>query len=51
MRIDKLEIAGAEFTDVEAAVIDGLHVNLLGQSVLGRFAQVSLQGDRMVIRR
>ena len=51
VQLDKLEIAGAEFTGVEAAVIEGLHTNLLGQSVLGRFAQVSLQGDRMVIRR
>jgi hypothetical protein len=31
--------------------MDGLPVNLLGQSVLGQLGQVSLEGDRMVIRR
>ena len=51
VRMGRVEVAGEEFHDVEAMVIDGLTVNLLGQSVLSRLGQVSLEGDRMVIRR
>lgn len=51
VHLDRLEVAGAEFHDVEAVVLDGLPVNLLGQSVLAKLGQVSLEGDRMVIRR
>jgi aspartyl protease family protein len=51
VKLDRLEIAGKEFFNVDAAVLEGLPVNLLGQSVLRELGQVSLQGDRMVIRR
>lgn len=51
VRMGRIEVAGEEFHDVEAVVLDGLSVNLLGQSVLSRLGQVSLEGDRMVIRR
>ena len=51
VHLDRLEVAGAEFHDIDAVVLDGLGVNLLGQSVLARLGQVSLEGDRMVIRR
>ena len=51
VHIDRLEVAGAEFHDIDAVVLDGLPVNLLGQSVLAKLGQVSLEGDRMVIRR
>ena len=51
VRLGSIEVAGEEFHDVEAVVLDGLSVNLLGQSVLSRLGQVSLEGDRMVIRR
>ena len=51
VRLGTVEVAGSDFHDVEAAVIDGLEVNLLGQSVLRELGQVSLEGDRMVIRR
>ena len=51
IRLSTLEVAGGDFHDVEAAVIDGLEVNLLGQSVLGQLGEVRLEGDRMVIRR
>jgi aspartyl protease family protein len=49
--LDRLEFAGSEFRDVEAVVIEGLEVNLLGQTILRQLGQLSLQGDRMVIRR
>lgn len=51
VHLDRLEVAGAEFHDIEAVVMDGLAVNLLGQSILSQLGQVSLEGDRMVIRR
>ena len=51
VHIDRLEVAGAEFHDIDAVVMDGLPVNLLGQTILAKLGQVSLEGDRMVIRR
>jgi aspartyl protease family protein len=51
VRLGTIEVAGGDFHDVEAAVIDGLEVNLLGQSVLGQLGEVRLEGDRMVLRR
>ena len=51
VHIDRLEVAGAEFHDIDAVVLDGLPVNLLGQTVLAKLGQVSLEGDRMVIRK
>jgi aspartyl protease family protein len=50
VRLDRMEVAGAEFHDIDAVVLDGLPVNLLGQTILGKLGQVSLEGDRMVIR-
>ena len=51
IHLARLEVAGAEFHDIDAVVLDGLPVNLLGQTVLAKLGQVSLEGDRMVIRR
>ena len=51
VHLDRLEVAGAEFHDIDAVVMDGLAVNLLGQTILSQLGQVSLEGDRMVIRR
>jgi len=51
VHLDRMEVAGAEFHDIDAVVMDGLPVNLLGQTVLAKLGQVSLEGDRMVIRR
>lgn len=48
--VDRLEVAGKEFRDVDVAVLEGLPVNLLGQSILRQLGQVALEGDRMVIR-
>ena len=49
VEIERFELGGEEVRNVEAVVIDGLEVNLLGQSVLGQLGKVELQGDRMVI--
>lgn len=49
VQLDRIEIGGEEFSDVEAVVIDGLGTNLLGQSVLRRMGRVELRGDEMVI--
>ena len=51
VHIDRMEVAGTEFHDIDAVVLDGLPVNLLGQTILAKLGQVSLEGDRMVIRR
>ncbi len=51
IRIDRIEVAGQEFHDVDAIVIDGLRDNLLGQSLLRRLGKVEMQGDKIVIRR
>lgn len=48
--IDSLEVGGQVFRSVPAVVVEGLTVNLLGQSVLRQLGKVELSGDRMVIR-
>jgi aspartyl protease family protein len=50
VQLASLELAGREFTDVPAVVVQGLEVNLLGQSVLRQLGKVELTGDRMTIR-
>ena len=50
VQLRSLEVAGHEFTNVTAVVMEGLEVNLLGQSVLRRFGSLEMSGDRMVIR-
>lgn len=49
VQLRNIEVAGHEFRNVSAVVMEGLEVNLLGQSVLRRFGSVELSGDRMVI--
>ncbi len=48
--IDELTLGESTYRDVEAVVVRDLGVNLLGQSVLRRFARVELKGDQLVIR-
>jgi aspartyl protease family protein len=48
--IDELTLGESTYRDVEAVVVRDLAVNLLGQSVLRRFARVELKGDQLVIR-
>lgn len=49
VRLDSMSIGGRELDGVDAVVVDGLGMNLLGQSVLRRLGRVELQGDRLVI--
>jgi aspartyl protease family protein len=49
--LDRLEVAGSEFRDVDAVVMEGLGTNLLGQSILRQLGAVTLEGDQMVIHR
>ena len=49
--LDRLEVAGNEFRDVDAVVMAGLSTNLLGQSILRQLGGVTLEGDQMVIHR
>lgn len=49
--LDRIEVAGQEFDDVQALVLDGLGTDLLGQNVLRRMGKVELQGDKMVFNR
>ena len=48
--LDEIEVAGMTLRNVDAVVVQGLSVNLLGQSVLRKLGGVELKGDSMVIR-
>ena len=48
--LDEVEVAGTTLRNVDAVVVRGLSVNLLGQSVLRKLGGVELKGDTMVIR-
>jgi aspartyl protease family protein len=50
VKLDKLEVAGRTVEHVDAVVLEGLPVNLLGQSVLTRLGGVQMSGDKMVLR-
>jgi aspartyl protease family protein len=47
--IEQLSVAGRELNNVQAIVIDGLGVNLLGQSALRRLGKIELHGNELVI--
>ena len=51
VRIDRLTIGGQDLRDVDAMVIEGLGVNLLGRSVISKLGTLEMQGDRMVLKR
>ncbi len=48
--LDRIEVAGRTVENVDAVVLEGLEVNLLGQSVLTRLGSVEMRGDKMVLR-
>ena len=48
--ISHLEVAGRTVDNVDAVVLEGLEINLLGQSVLSRFGSIEMKGDRMMLR-
>ena len=50
VKIDDLEVAGEQLHEVDAVVVKGLTVNLLGQSALRKLGSVQLKGDSMIIR-
>ena len=49
IKLDELEVAGERLRDVDAVVVKGLAVNLLGQSALRKLGSVQLKGDSMII--
>jgi aspartyl protease family protein len=51
IHLDRVKLAGQDFENIDALVVEGLDVNLLGQSLLRRMGKVELHGDTMVIRR
>lgn len=50
VRLSSIDIDGKEVGDVDAAVIEGLEVSLLGQSYLSQIDGVEMSGDQMVLR-
>lgn len=48
--VDTLKLGETELRNVDAVVVQGLSTDLLGQNVLRKLGQVTLQGDRMVIQ-
>jgi aspartyl protease family protein len=49
IRLERVEIDGRQFRNVDAAIVQDLSSNLLGQSLLRRLGGVELRGDRMTI--
>ncbi|MCB2064195.1 MAG: TIGR02281 family clan AA aspartic protease [Novosphingobium sp.] len=48
VRLERIEVAGIEAQNVDAAIIpEGLDVSLLGQSFLSKLHNVSISGDEM----
>ncbi len=50
LTIASLSLGGVQRMDVEAVVVEGLPVSLLGQSFLSRLEAVEMRGDRMTLR-
>jgi aspartyl protease family protein len=50
VRLDRVRLGSRTASDMEAAVIDGASTNLLGQSFLAQFQEVSVRGDVMTLR-
>lgn len=50
VRIDRVELAGRTFEDVEAAIVDqGVGAPLLGQTLLARFESLKITRDTLTI--
>ncbi|OYW16075.1 MAG: hypothetical protein B7Z39_02670 [Novosphingobium sp. 12-64-8] len=49
VRLERMSVGGRDLDDVEAVVVRGLSVSLLGQSVLRQLGSVTLEGDRLLI--
>jgi aspartyl protease family protein len=50
VKLDQVKLGAKRATGMEAAVIDGASVNLLGQSFLSQFKEVTVRGDIMTLR-
>ena len=50
VKLDRVVVAGRELRNVSGAVLDGLEVSLLGQSVLTRIGTVEMSGEYMILR-
>lgn len=48
--LGRIEVAGRTVENVDGVVLEGLDVNLLGQSVLTKLGSVEMRGDHMVLR-
>jgi aspartyl protease family protein len=48
--LPKVSIEGKDVPEVEAMIIEGAEVSLLGQSYLARISGVQMNGDTMVLR-
>lgn len=51
VKIDRLTIGDQDLRDVDAMVIEGLGVNLLGRSVISKLGTIEMKGERMVLKR
>lgn len=50
VQLDRVELGHRTATGMRAAVVDGAETNLLGQSFLSRFEEVTVRGDVMTLR-
>jgi len=48
--LDSVDIDGKRVTEVQAVVLEGSRLSLLGQSYLSRMGEVQMKGDYMVLR-
>jgi aspartyl protease family protein len=48
--LDRVEVDGKEVRSVQAAVVEGLDVSLLGQTYLSRITSVQMSGGSMTLR-
>ncbi len=48
--LPKVSIEGKDVTEVEAMIVEGAELSLLGQSYLSRISGVQMNGDTMVLR-
>jgi predicted aspartyl protease len=50
VRLDRVQLGDQVASGVRAVVIEGGSTNLLGQSILARFNEVTVRGDVMTLR-
>jgi aspartyl protease family protein len=50
VKLDRVRLGGRTVEGMQAAVVDGASTNLLGQSFLSQFPEVTVRGDVMTLR-